>query len=455
MIHHRKVRLGALALCATTTLGLAGAAPANMIKMPTSLRAVQEREANAANGTPLDPGVTPPAPPCPENGQLNYSVDVPNVGSIGPSNCGLPEFPGIGTPTPGNMAYWGGKVQTHPKVYLVFWGWGKTDAFPNTDCAPTTITEGAMSEPIGCDADGAAQYMADFVKQMGGTKWAGVSTQFFQTNADGSKSFVSNDQDVLGGIWSDDQMPDNFNATSGDNPAGPTNTYTLMAAEAQRAAEHFGVSGADLINADFVIAQPPGYTDPNALKIGYCAFHDYTQPVVENHIYDSVTPGLVYTNMPYSLSINYDGDPTLNVCGENAVNRGPDGMLDGFSIGLGHEIEEAITDPGAEEILGGNGITDQQTILGGWYDPFDANENGDKCAWVGVDPTDEQGTEPVPGAEGDLTGNAGGKFAVQSLWSNNSAGGAGYCAGGYGTDLPGPLAGGEGGGIAKSAARSR
>jgi hypothetical protein len=36
---------------------------------------------------------------------------------------------------------------------------------------------------------------------------------------------------------------------------------------------------------------------------------------------------------------------------------------------------------------------------------------------------------------GDVKGNSGGTFAAQSLWSNDSAGGAGYCAG-AGTDLP-------------------
>jgi hypothetical protein len=43
--------------------------------------------------------------------------------------------------------------------------------------------------------------------------------------------------------------------------------------------------------------------------------------------------------------------------------------------------------------------------------------------------------EPIPGALGNIKGNRGARFAVQSLWSNDSAGGAGYCAG-AGTDLP-------------------
>jgi hypothetical protein len=65
-----------------------------------------------------------------------------------------------------------------------------------------------------------------------------------------------------------------------------------------------------------------------------------------------------------------------------------------------------------------------------------ANENGGKCAWVGENLLTAQGPpEPIPGAIGDIKGNAGGTFAVQSLWGNGSAEGAGYCAG-AGTDLP-------------------
>ena len=118
----------------------------------------------------------------------------------------------------------------------------------------------------------------------------------------------------------------------------------------------------------------------------------------------------------------------FNVCGENAVNTGAAGKLDGFSIVLGHEIEETVTDPGAEDIINGKN-------LGGWYDSVDANENGDKCAWVGLDPTTGQGTFPIPGALGNIKGNGGGTFAVQSLWSDAAAAGLGWCAGV--NDLPG------------------
>ncbi len=91
----------------------------------------------------------------------------------------------------------------------------------------------------------------------------------------------------------------------------------------------------------------------------------------------------------------------------------------------------ASAKPIAEDVLGSGLST---TDLGGWYDAIDANENGDKCAWVG-ESLIGTGTTPIPGAMGDITGTAGGTFAVQSLWSNDSAAGTGYCAG-AGTDLP-------------------
>ena len=110
--------------------------------------------------------------------------------------------------------------------------------------------------------------------------------------------------------------------------------------------------------------------------------------------------------------------------------------LDGFTIVMGHEIEETITDPGAEDVINGQN-------LGGWYD-YAAYENGDKCAYVGVSPlAGAPGLPymlPIPGAMGDIKTNTG-TFAVQGLWSDASAGGTGWCAGVPSTDLPGSLAG--------------
>jgi serine protease len=408
-----------LAVTAGVFAATAGPALAKPILMPTLKREIasQTRIWQQHVYAPVG-ALQPPAPPCPENGMLPAPF----------SNCGLPEFPATTLPYPGNMAYWGGHVQTDPKVYLVYWGWGEPGAFPASQaCAPETLAEGSITATLQCDPDGAGKYMADFVHQLGGTQWAGVQTQYYETGPDGSDRHIDNPADQLGGIWVDDanditQLPQ----TSGNNPAGPTNTYTDLAREAERAVAHFGIT--DLANADIVIAQPPSYSDPNALSTGYCAFHDYTQPAVESGWYDGITPGIAYTNMPYALAVD---SGSSNVCGENAVNAGSAGTLDGFSIVLGHEIEETVTDPGAEDIVGGQN-------LGGWYDPFDANENGDKCAWVGesLGLPGEPTVTPVPGRMGDIQGNQGTTFAVQSLWSNAAAGGAGYCAG-AGTDLPG------------------
>ncbi|MGN6872764.1 MAG: hypothetical protein ACTHMY_30610 [Solirubrobacteraceae bacterium] len=395
------------------------AASAKPILMLNAKKEAQAQRAYWQHHTlaPLGP-IQPPAPPCPENGLL------PTGG------CGIPEAVATTLPWLGNMAYYGGHVQTTPKEYVVFWGWGENGAFPASQaCTPENLTEGSFTATLACDPDGAGKYMADFVQQMGGTDWAGVQTQYYQTDSSGNKTNIANPAEQLAGIWVDDTNDiTGLESTSSSNPAGPTNTYTDLGQEAARAVSHFGIT--DLANANIIIAQPPNYTDPNALSAGYCAFHDYTQPNLEGGIYNGLPAGISWTNMPYALAVNSGGS---NVCGENAVNTDARGKLDGFSIVLGHEIEETVTDPGAEDVIG-SGLSAQQ--IGGWYDALDANENGDKCAWVGENLLTAQGPpEPIPGALGNMTGNAGDRFAVQSLWSNDSAGGAGYCAG-AGTDLP-------------------
>ena len=404
------------------TLGCAAvAASAKPILMPTLQKEIQTQRAIWKQHVFAPVGsLQPPAPPCPENGMLPSPL----------SNCGLPEFPATTLPFPGNMAYYGGHVQTTPKQYLVFWGWGEKGAFPASQtCTAENLTEGSFTAALACDPDGAGKYMADFVQQMGGTDWAGVQTQYYDSDSSGNKVNITNPSEQLAGIWVDDSNDaTGLPSTSSSNPPGATNTYTVLAEEAARAVSHFGIT--DLANANIIIAQPPSFSDPNAVSTGYCAFHDYTQPNLEGGIYNGLPAGISWTNMPYALAINSGGS---NVCGENAVNNDARGKLDGFSIVLGHEIEETVTDPGAEDVIG-SGTSAQQ--IGGWYDALDANENGDKCAWVGENLLTAQGPpEPVPGAMGNMTGNAGDRFAVQSLWSNDSAVGAGYCAG-AGTDLP-------------------
>ena len=286
------------------------AASAKPILMPTLQKEVQTQRAYWQQHVFAPVGsLQPPAPPCPENGMLPSPF----------SNCGLPEFPATTLPVLGNMSYYGGHVQTTPKEYLVFWGWGESGAFPASDtCSSESITEGSLAATLACDPDGAGKYMADWVQQLGGTNWAGVQTQYYQTDSSGAQEHITNPTDQLAGIWVDDTNDaSSLVGTSSSNPPGPTNTYTDLATEAQRAVAHFGIT--DLANSNIIIAQPPNFSDPNALSSGYCAFHDYTQPGLEGGIYNGLTPGIAWTNMPYSLAINSSG---TNECGENAVNSG-------------------------------------------------------------------------------------------------------------------------------------
>jgi serine protease len=403
-----------LALAATGGLVLAGssfaAAPAPAAvpaHAPRFLPTVTKALATAKADSPL----TPPAPPCPlPPGVLPPVPDsVPVVGGTTVGPCiKLPEFPAAGQPNLGNMAYWGGRVQVHPRVYLVYLGWGRRGAFKD-DCTPSKLVEGKVRATLKCDPDGAGKRMADFVYQLGGTEWAGVQSQFYQV-VNGVKTYISNDKNQLGGIWVDDVTPTSAKIS-----------YHDMAAEAQRAVKHFRIPAKALMDSNIVIAQPQNFSDPQAEKVGYCAFHDLIRADVDPKDYKGLTTQVPYTNMPYVLNQGSN-------CGEHMINSGAIGRLDAFTLALGHEIEETVTDPGAEDVIG-------QTPIGGWYDPLDGNENGDKCAYVGLNPLTGGSLSAMPGRGANIRGNRGGTFAVQSLWSNNAAAGVGYCAG-AGTDLP-------------------
>jgi serine protease len=223
-----------------------------------------------------------------------------------PPVCCSPVGPPVaGEPAPVNMAYFGGHVQVTPKVYLVFWGWGQAGAFDHT-------TPGMPAY----DPDGAAQQMTSFIAAAGGTAWAGVSTQYYET-VNGQNVNIQNPGNILAGTWYDNTNPIH------DNVSG-----LELAQEAQRAVAHFGVT--DLANSQFVIAQPQKYNEAGFNGgVGYCAWHDYTQP----QYYPGVQPGISFTNMPYVLNSGAG-------CGENSVNSGYyAGRLDGFTIVLGHEVE--------------------------------------------------------------------------------------------------------------------
>ena len=235
----------------------------------------------------------------------------------------------------GKLQYGGGPVEHTPKVFITYWGWH------------------------GVDPKGEAAYLQGFLGGVGGTPWANIQTQYTD-----SRGRLTNPTGQLAGFWYDDSS----------TPATITADADI-AAEGVKAAQHFGYNG----DADYFVATPSGTgTSGFAAKGGsYCAYHSSTA---------SSLGVVAFTYMPYMTDAGTS-------CGQNYVNAGSAGILDGVSIVGGHEYAEAVTDP---------------QPASGWTDITGA-ENGDKCAWTG--------TGGVGGAQ-NITVSGGAKYAVQGLWSN-------------------------------------
>jgi serine protease len=292
--------------------------------------------------------------------------------------------PGIRAASAANLNFGGGVdgigVTTGaPKEFLVFWGsqWGTQSTNANGD---TTFSN---------DPNGAAPYLQELFKGIGTNNdlWSGVMTQYCQGVATGSQTCPSSNQfhvgyptgGALGGVWYDN---------SAAEPG--TATQAQIAQEAVNAAAHFGNTTAALNrNAQYDIISATGLNPDGWLTGGFCAWHDWNGDLGVTSPYGDIA----LTNMPYVTDVGTS-------CGENFVNAGSAGLLDGFSIVNGHEYSETITD---------------QNPRGGWTDTG-GSENADKCAW-----------NTGPGAHAADLSLATGSFAMQSTWGNDGAGGAGNC----------------------------
>jgi hypothetical protein len=275
------------------------------------------------------------------------------------------------------LIYHGGAVETKPAVYLVFWGpeWAKG----------FSVTVGSYTYT----QKTAETYLRDFFGGVGGSPWNGVQSQYCEGAAIGAVNcngalgaqFIKNPSGLLKGAWVD--------PTAVPSPIVTTalvenTTNDPVATEALRAAQHFGYN----VNATYVILAQPG-TVATAYGTVYCAYHSETGHALG-------TRGVRYAFMPY---VPEQGSG----CGINSVNQNDafgHGYLDGYSIVAGHEFAEAETDPDNY-----NGTQD------GWND-VQGNENGDKCAWTGLQNITLRGQ----------------MYAVQPLWSNAAASGQGACA---------------------------
>ena len=269
-----------------------------------------------------------------------------------------------------------------PKVYLVVYGnqWGTagTDANGNM-----TFT----GDPVG-----ALPYLQNLFKGLGtgGELWSGTMTQYCDGAgvATGATSCSSSAAHVgyptggnLAGIWYDNSVASPSNATG-----------TQLAQEALDAAAHFGnTTAASNRYVQYVILSPTG-THPDGFNTStgqFCAWHDWQG---DGYSVTSTVGDVAFTNMPYVYDMGTS-------CGENFVNAGSAGILDGFSIVEGHEYAETVTD---------------QNPAGGWTNHVKGSrskgqENGDECAWI----------SSGQGASANVVMNSG-TFAMQSTWSNDT-----------------------------------
>ena len=268
----------------------------------------------------------------------------------------------------GLLSYGGGPIVSSPKVYIVYWGsqWG----------TGSTVT----SDPSG----EAALQLSFFQHAYGsGDTYFTSQTQYCSGVATGTTQCGSSGTHVghpssspVGGTWLD---------SASKAPSRPSDSQ--LAAEAVRAAAHFGVSG---YNVQVIVDSPHGVV-PSGFKTQYCAWHDQTTT--------SSGAALPYTNMPYITDAG-------SACGSNFVSpsNGVSGSTEGITIVGGHEYSETLTDPNAGS---------------GWLDAA-GYETGDKCAWI----SSGQGASTIVSLNGAY-------FAVQSEFSNNYNNGAGNCVSFY------------------------
>jgi hypothetical protein len=260
--------------------------------------------------------------------------------------------------TANDLYYHGGVggigVETAPKVYLVLWG----------------------SQWNNNDPSGEAAILENFYRGVGGSSWLNSVTQYCQGVATGtvtcgsSGTHAGNQTGIFDAVWADN---------SSSAPSKPRQSQ--IAAEAVRAAHHFGkTTAASNASVQYVIATATG-NNSTGFKTQYCAYHSSTSSTYGN---------VAYTNLPYITDAGASCGANFNGLGAKA----------GITIVSGHEMAETITD---------------QFPNGGWLDSSGA-ENGDKCAWI----------SSGQGAAADITLTTG-KFPVQSLWSNAFNSGSGGC----------------------------
>jgi hypothetical protein len=280
-----------------------------------------------------------------------------------------------------------GVTTGHSQVYLVFYGsqWGSQS------------TDGSGISSFTGDPNGAAPVVQKFFKDIGtgGETWSADLTQWCDgpNVASGATSCPSNANftpyqsgGVLSGVWYDN---------SAASPSAATGHQ--LGQEAVNAAAHFGnTTAASNRNTYYVILSPHG-TNPDNYKsptTGYCAWHDYNgDTTLTGGAVASNYGDIAFSNQPYNIDVG-------QTCGTNFINAGSAGTLDGYTMTLGHEWQEMMSD---------------KNPAGGWTNhdsssSYYQQENSDECAWLS------------PGTTGGAANVKLGSdtFAEQASWSNDT-----------------------------------
>jgi hypothetical protein len=269
-------------------------------------------------------------------------------------------------------------IQKAPAVYLVYWGTEWASGFTTAD------TDGKLyaSKTL-------QNYVNSFVAGLGGSAYAGIQTQYCRGIPAGSTScagvagadFITNPKRQLKGTWVD-PTPVPADITGWGLAQNVVDDPIAM--EAMRASAHFGYDP----DATYFILTPPSTISTG--EPAYCGYHTQTTSV------DGIGNPyrLEYAFIPWQ---NVDWPGLGQGCGLHNVNAKSNafgnGIFDSWSIVVGHEYAEAVTDP--DNIL---------AVQDGWNDA-QTSENGDKCAWTN--------TQNIA-----LGGH---QFAAQPEWSNEAA----------------------------------
>ncbi|MCC9308454.1 putative Ig domain-containing protein [Kitasatospora sp. RB6PN24] len=271
----------------------------------------------------------------------------------------------------------------HAKVYLVFYGsqWG------------TQGTDGNGNATFSGDPDSAASAAQQMFKGIGtnGELWSADLTQWCDgpnvsagaTSCPSNANFIPYQTGgVLSGVWED---------TSAASPSAATGNQ--LGQEAVKAAAHFGntASGSNR-NAYYVILSPHG-TNPDNYQNQYCAWHDYTgDSSLTGGAVNSPYGDIAFSNQPYNMDSGAG-------CGVGFVNS--PGTLDGWTITLGHEWHEMMSDMNPA-----GGWTNQQS-----GSSFNGQENSDECAWL---------SPGTAGGAANVSFGSFGTYPEQASWSNDT-----------------------------------